>query len=53
MGSSSRLVAGFVDPAIGTAADEAYYIVVVVDAPLTSVSHRRHFGIGRLYGRRG
>lgn len=49
MSPSSGFVTGFVDPAIGAAADEAYYIVVVVDTPLTSVSHRRHLGIGRLW----
>ena len=49
MSPSSGFVTGFVDPAIGAAADEAYYIVVVVDTPLTSVSNRRHLGIGRLW----
>ena len=49
MSPSSGFVTGFVDPAIGAAADEAYYIVVVVYPPLTSVSHRRHLGIGRLW----
>jgi hypothetical protein len=48
MGSSSRLVAGFVDSAIGAAADETHYIVVIVDTPLTCISHRRHFWVGRL-----
>lgn len=49
MSAFSRFITGLVDPAIRAAADEAYYIVVVVDAPLTSVSHRRHFGVGRLW----
>jgi hypothetical protein len=40
MGASSRLIPGFVDPAIGAATNEAYHIVVVVDAPLASVSRR-------------
>lgn len=48
MSPSARLVPGLVNPAIGTAADEAYYIVVVVYPPLTSVSHRRHLRIGGL-----
>ena len=48
LASAAILALGFVDSAIGTAADEAYYIVVVVYPPLTSVSHRRHLSIGGL-----
>lgn len=48
MRSPFRFIAGLVHPAIGATANETYNIVVVVDSPLASISHRRHLGICRL-----
>ncbi|KAH0357120.1 hypothetical protein KCU81_g343, partial [Aureobasidium melanogenum] len=48
MVASPRFVAGFVHPAIGATADETYYVVVIIDSPLASISHRRHLELGGL-----